>query len=339
MTLQQAIRVLQTGGEISASKAELIFASIMQGKATPAQIGALMMGLSIRGESPEVVAGAARAMRQAATHIHPERQDLLDTCGTGGDGAATFNISTAAAIVVASAGQAVAKHGNRAISSKAGSADVLEALGVNLKLAPRQVADCVDRTGIGFMFAPGHHPAMKHAAGPRRELGIRSIFNLLGPLTNPAGAKYQMLGVFSRDKLELMANALLQLGAKRALVVHGRDGMDEITTVAATDAIWVEHDQPLRQFEIEPLAFGVPRASVNDLAGGDAECNAGIIRDILAGEKGPKRDIVLLNSAAALWVCGGVEGIPQGLQLAANRIDSGQAAQTLQALVEFTQRV
>jgi len=336
MIIQRALSILQAGGEISAPDAERIFASIMQGEVTPAQTGALLMGLTIRGETPEIVAGAARAMRKAATRIHPERHGLLDTCGTGGDGAATFNISTTTAIVVASAGCAVAKHGNRAISSKAGSADVLEALGVNLQLAPQQVADCVDATGIGFMFAPGHHPAMKHAAGPRRELGIRSIFNLLGPLTNPAGAEFQVVGVFSRDKLELMANALLQLGTKRALVVHGRDGMDEISTVTATDAIWVQHGHPPRHFEIEPGAFGIPTAGIEDLTGGDASCNAEIIRNILSGEQGAKRDIVLLNSAAALWVCGHVHGIPQGIKRAADCIDSGKAAATLQALVAFT---
>ncbi|MDX8410980.1 MAG: anthranilate phosphoribosyltransferase [Mariprofundaceae bacterium] len=331
--LQQSLRRLQAGEAMSGDEAESVFHTIMQGEATPAQIGALLMGLSIRGETPDIVAGAARAMRAAATHIHPASQGLLDTCGTGGDGAATFNISTAVAIVVTACGQKVAKHGNRAISSRSGSADVLEELGVNLQLTPQQVAACVDEVGIGFMFAPGHHPAMKHAAGPRRELGVRSIFNLLGPLTNPANTDYQVLGVFSADKLELMASALQQLGIKRALVVHGRDGLDEITTTTVSDVIWVEQGQILRQFEIDPAAFGMPLARAEQLAGGDSAQNAGILRQIFAGEPGPAREIVLLNAAAALWVCGRVEGIPQGLAMAAAALDAGKAEQTLQALV------
>jgi len=336
--LQESLRHLQAGELMSGDEAESAFLAIMQGEATPAQIGALLMGLSIRGETPDIVAGAARAMRAAATHIHPRSKGLLDTCGTGGDGAATFNISTAVAMVVAACGQKVAKHGNRAISSRSGSADVLEALGVNIQLTPDQVADCVDQVGIGFMFAPGHHPAMKHAAGPRRELGVRSIFNLLGPLTNPANADYQVLGVFAADKLELMASALRQLGIKRALVVHGRDGLDEISTTGVTDAIWVEQGQIMRQFEIDPAAFGMPLAETGELSGGDAQHNADILRRIFAGEAGPARDIVTLNAAAALWVCGKAEGIPQGLGMTAAALDAGKAAQTLQALIAFSQK-
>lgn len=336
--LQESLRHLQAGELMSGDEAESAFLAIMQGEATSAQIGALLMGLSIRGETPDIVAGAARAMRAAATHIHPRSKGLLDTCGTGGDGAATFNISTAVAMVVAACGQKVAKHGNRAISSRSGSADVLEALGVNIQLTPDQVADCVDQVGIGFMFAPGHHPAMKHAAGPRRELGVRSIFNLLGPLTNPANADYQVLGVFAADKLELMASALRQLGIKRALVVHGRDGLDEISTTGVTDAIWVEQGQIMRQFEIDPAAFGMPLAETEQLSGGDAQHNADILRRIFAGQAGPARDIVTLNAAAALWVCGKAEGIPQGLGMAAAALDAGKAAQTLQALIDFSQK-
>ncbi|MFQ5355293.1 MAG: anthranilate phosphoribosyltransferase [Mariprofundaceae bacterium] len=335
--IQQAIRSLQAGDLISEPESEKVFSEIMQGAATPAQIGALLMGLTMQGETADIITGAARAMRSAATRIQPLSNGLLDTCGTGGDGAATFNISTAVAIVVASAGQPVAKHGNRAVSSRSGSADVLEALGVNIMLAPDQVAACIDKTGIGFLFAPGHHPAMKYAAGPRRELGIRSIFNLLGPLSNPAEADYQVLGVFSRDKLELMAKALLHLGSMRALLVHGRDGMDEITTSTISDAIWVEKGWPLRQFEIDPKAFGIPYASAKDLSGGSADDNAQIMMEILAGKKGPKRDITLLNAAAALWLTEKVEGIPQGIKLAAACIDSGKARKKLQALIDFSQ--
>jgi len=339
MNIQEALRLVQAGGELSADDTESVFGEIMRGDATPAQIGALLMGLSIQGETPAIVAGAARAMRAAATHIHPHATGLLDTCGTGGDGASTFNISTTVALVVAAAGVPVAKHGNRAISSKSGSADVLEALDVRLDIAPDAVANCMDETGIGFLFAPAHHPAMKHAAGPRRELGIRSIFNLLGPLTNPANADYQVLGVYAKNKLTLVASSLQQLGIKRALVVHGRDGLDEITTTTLTDAIWVEPDSPIREFEIDPTAFGMPYAQATDLAGGDAEANAAIIHHVLDGEKGPARDIVLLNAAAALWVAGKADGIATGLRIAAETIDSGKAARTLANLVGFTQSI
>ena len=339
--MQNALRMLQAGTSLTESEAEQVFAAIMAGEATPAQTGALMMGLSIRGETPEIVAGAARAMRTAATSIHPKTHHLLDTCGTGGTSANavhTFNVSTAVAIVVAACGQPVAKHGNRAVSSRSGSADVLEALGVRLDIPPAKVADCIDAVGIGFLFAPGHHPAMKHASAPRRELGVRSIFNLLGPLTNPAGAEFQVLGVYDSHKLELIAGALSRLGVERALVVHGRDGMDEITTTTITDAVLVEGDQEPRPFEIDPAAFGIPYAVPEALAGGDATENAAILRHIFAGQAGAGRDIVLLNAAAALWITGKVEGIPQGLAMAAEAIDAGKAQATLDKLVAFTNR-
>jgi len=339
MNIQDALHLIQAGGELSTDDTEYVFGEIMRGNTTPAQIGALLMGLSIRVETPAIMAGAARAMRAAATRIHPHATNLLDTCGTGGDGASTFNISTTVALVVAACGVPVAKHGNRAISSKSGSADVLEALGVRLDIAPDRVADCIDTIGIGFLFAPAHHPAMKHAAAPRCELGIRSIFNLLGPLTNPAHADYQVLGVYAKNKIKLVASALQELGIKRALVMHGRDGLDEITTTTITDAIWVEQDAELREFEIDPTAFGMPYANANDLAGGDAETNASIIRHVLDGKLGSCRDIVLLNTAASLWVAGKTDGIPAGLRLAAEAIDSGNAAQTLARLVAFTQSI
>jgi len=315
---------------------EAAFGAIMAGKASPAQIGALLMGLSIRGETPEMVAGAARAMRAASHKVTAATTGLLDTCGTGGDGGNTFNISTTVALVVAACGQKVAKHGNRAISSRSGSADVLEALGVNLSLSADQVAECIDRVGLGFMFAPSHHPAMKHAAGPRRELGVRTIFNLLGPLTNPAQAEFQVIGVYSRETLELMAKSLLQLGIKRALIVHGRDGLDEITTTAISDVILIDNGQ-LHPFEIDPEAFGMPFAVSEALAGGDADYNAAIIRHIVAGQGGAGRDIVLLNSAAALWVCGRADGIADGITQAAQAIDSGKVTALLARLVDFTQ--
>ncbi|MDQ7002961.1 MAG: anthranilate phosphoribosyltransferase [Ghiorsea sp.] len=333
--IQTAISDTQKGIPLSSKQAETVFNQIMQGQATPAQIGALLMGLSIRGETPELVAGAARAMRSAATKISPKASGLLDTCGTGGDGASTFNISTTVAIVLAACDVPVAKHGNRAISSKSGSADVLEALGVKLDISPEQVAACVDEVGIGFLFAPQCHPAMKYAGPVRRELAVRSVFNLLGPLTNPAGADYQILGVFAEDKLDLVANALAQLGSKRALIVHGRDGLDEITTTTITDAVWVENGKTHR-FEIDPSAFGMPYATPKALEGGDAAFNAEVMKHILAGVQGAGRDIVLLNSAAALWVAGKVESIADGLGLAAKSIDDGKATDTLNALIKFT---
>ncbi len=335
--IQQAIAETQKGIPLSSAQAETVFNQIMQGEATPAQIGALLMGLSMLGETPELVAGAARAMRSAATKISPKASGLLDTCGTGGDGASTFNISTTVAIVLAACGVPVAKHGNRAISSKSGSADVLEALGVKLDISPEKVADCIDEVGIGFLFAPQCHPAMKYAGPVRREMGVRSVFNLLGPLTNPANADYQILGVFGEDKLDLVAGALSQLGTKRALIVHGRDGLDEITTTDITDAVWVENDKTHR-FEIDPAAFGMPYATPQALQGGDAAFNAEVIKHILAGVEGAGRDIVLLNSAAALWVAGKVDSIADGLGVVAKAIDDGKATETLNALITFTNK-
>jgi len=329
------IQALHQKRAVDGAMVEQAFATIMKGDATPAQIGALLMGLSICGETPAMVAGAARAMRAASHKVVASSSGLLDTCGTGGDGGNTFNISTTVALVVAACGQKVAKHGNRAISSRSGSADVLEALGVNLALSAEQVAASIDAIGIGFMFAPGHHPAMKYAAAPRRQLGVRTIFNLLGPLTNPAGAAFQMIGVYSHDVLELMAQSLMELGIKRALIVHGRDGLDEITTTAISDAILIDHGQ-MHPFEIDPEAFGMPFAVAKALAGGDADYNAAIIQHILAGQGGAGRDIVLLNAAAALWVCGRVDGIGEGIAQAAQAIDSGKAAAVLTQLAAFS---
>jgi anthranilate phosphoribosyltransferase len=334
--IQQAIADTQKGVALDSAQSEVVFTQIMQGEATPAQIGALLMGLSINGETIDLITGAARAMRSAATKITPKATGLLDTCGTGGDGSSTFNISTTVALVTAAAGVSVAKHGNRAISSKSGSADVLEALGVKLDIAPEQVAASIDEVGIGFLFAPQCHPAMKYAGPVRREMGVRSVFNLLGPLTNPASADYQVLGVFGEEKLDLVAGALTKLGCKRALVVHGRDGLDEITTTTITDAVWVEAGKAPHRFEIDPAAFGMPYATTEALQGGDATINADVIRHILAGVKGAGRDIVLLNTAAALWVSGKVESIADGLSLAADTIDSGKATHTLDALIAFT---
>ncbi|PJA33139.1 MAG: anthranilate phosphoribosyltransferase [Zetaproteobacteria bacterium CG_4_9_14_3_um_filter_53_7] len=336
--IARIIRQLQSDEHICGRLAELVFTEIMAGEATPAQIAAILMGLSIRGETPEVVAGAARAMRAASTKIKPKATGLIDTCGTGGDGAKTFNISTAVSMVVAACGVPVAKHGNRAMSSKSGAADVLEALGLNLNISPEKVAECIDATGIGFLFAQSLHPAMKHAGPVRRELGIRTVFNLLGPLTNPAAAEYQVLGVFAKDKLELVAGALSQLGSKRALVVHGRDGLDEITTTDITDAILIQAGEEPICFEIDPAAFGMPYARPESLAGDDATTNAEILKHIFAGQQGAGRDIVLLNAGAALWVAGKVNGIGEGIAMAAQAIDSGKVTATLNALDAFTQK-
>jgi len=332
------IRDLQVGDAISGAATEAVFSAIMHGEATPAQIASVLTGLSIRGETAEMVAGAAKAMRATSTKILPKATGLIDTCGTGGDGAKTFNISTAVSLVVAACGVPVAKHGNRAMSSKSGAADVLEALGVNLDISPEKVAECIDETGIGFLFAQVLHPAMKHAGPVRRELGIRTIFNLLGPLTNPAGAEYQILGVFAQDKLELVAGALAQLGTTRALIVHGRDGLDEITTTDITDAILIQDGQKPISFEIDPSAFGMPFAVPEALAGDDAATNAAILQHIFAGQQGAGRDIVLLNAGAALWVAGKVDGIGEGIAMAAKAIDFGKVQQTLDALIAFTQQ-
>lgn len=342
LATQQAIRLLQCGEILTGELTEQVFGEIMAGHATPGQIGAILLGLSIRGESADIIAGAAKAMRAASTRISPDAKGLIDTCGTGGTGgkggAKMFNISTATSLVVAACGVPVAKHGNRAMTSKSGSADVLEALGVNLDLSPAQVSNSIDAIGIGFLFAQKLHPAMRFAGPVRRELGVRTIFNLLGPLTNPAGAEYQVLGVFSKDKLELVAGALQQLGIERALIVHGRDGLDEITTTDITDAVLVQAGQPPIRFEIDPAAFGMPYAAPSALAGDDAATNAAILQHIFAGQAGAGRDIVLLNAAAALWVAGRVDGIADGLIMAARAIDSGRVRQKLDELIAFTQQ-
>ncbi|NWF36622.1 anthranilate phosphoribosyltransferase [Mariprofundus sp. KV] len=333
------IKDLQAGSCISEEASEAVFSAIMKGEATSAQTAAILMGLSIREETAEIIAGAARAMRSASTKITPQATGLIDTCGTGGDGAKTFNISTAVSMVVAACGVPVPKHGNRAMSSKSGAADVLEALGVNLNITPEQVAECIDQTGIGFLFAQHLHPAMKHAGPVRRELGVRTIFNLLGPLTNPANAKYQVLGVYAKEKLALVAGALTKLGCKRALIVHGRDGLDEITTTDITDAILIQAGQQPISFEIDPAAFGMPYATPAALAGDDAATNAAILKHIFAGQAGAGRDIVLLNAAAALWVAGKVDGIGDGIAMAANAIDNGRVSEILNKLIAFTQGV
>ena len=328
-------------------EARAAMAEVLAGKATDAQIGALLVALQMKGETVDEIVGFAEAIRAAATPLvvrdsaldvsGTERDALLDTCGTGGDASGTFNISTATALVVAGAGVRVAKHGNRSVTSKCGSADVVEALGVNINLPPERTAECLETVGIAFLFAPAMHSAMKYVQPARRELKLRTVFNLLGPLTNPANASCQVVGVYSQALVEKLAEALLQLGLKRALVVHGSDGLDEITISGSTQVAEVR-DGRVRSYEITPEEFGLRRAPLSALEGGDAQINAGIIRSLLDGERSPKRDVVLLNAAAALVAAGQAETMAQAIPVAAYAIDSGQAKGRLQLLVEFTQR-
>ncbi|HEY3927433.1 MAG TPA: anthranilate phosphoribosyltransferase [Candidatus Koribacter sp.] len=333
--------------DLSRDDARAAMAEILSGHATDAQIGALLVALQMKGETVEEIVGFAEAIRAAATPLltrdsaldvsGTERDALLDTCGTGGDAGGTFNISTATALVVAGAGIKVAKHGNRSVTSKCGSADVVEALGVNINLPPNRMAECLDKVGIAFLFAPAMHSAMKYVQPARRELKLRTVFNLLGPLTNPAKAGCQVVGVYSESLVEKLAEALLQLGLKRALVVHGSDGLDEITISGPTKVAEVREGS-VHTYHIAPEDFDLPRAPLSSLEGGDAQLNAGIIRQILAGERSPKRDVVLLNAAAALVAAGQSPNIAAAIPVAAYAIDSGQARGRLQLLIDFTQQ-
>ncbi|MFQ6058017.1 MAG: anthranilate phosphoribosyltransferase [Anaerolineae bacterium] len=336
--IKAAIAKLIEGRDLTAQEAEAVMEQIMTGNATPAQIGAFLTALRIKGETVAEITGCARAMRRAAIPVQPRRDDLVDTCGTGGDGAGTFNISTTAAFVVAGAGLAVAKHGNRSVSSRCGSADVLEALGVNLDLTPQQVADCIDDVGIGFLFAPRLHPAMKHAIGPRRELGIRTVFNILGPLTNPAGARAQIMGVYDAALTEPLAGVLMSLGNRSAFVVHGADGLDELSTTGPNRVSAFDSDV-IQTYELDPRELGLPRARLEDLRGGSPEQNAAITQAILSGEPGPRRNVVLLNAAAALVAGGRAADLREGLARATEAVDSGAALRTLERLVAFTRSV
>lgn len=317
---------------------------IMGGEATPAQIGSFITALRMKGETIEEISGAATVMREKATRIETgvavdKGEILVDTCGTGGDNSGTFNVSTTTAFVVAAAGIPVAKHGNRSVSSQCGSADVLEALGVNLDLTPEQVGKCVREVGIGFLFAPMLHGAMKHAIGPRREIGVRTIFNVLGPLTNPAGANVQLLGVYSPDLCEKLARVLGRLGSRRALVVCGAGNVDEFTVTGDTEVAELSNGE-VRTYTVRPEDAGLGRSRLVDLQGGDTpEESAAILRDVLGGAKGAKRDMLLLNSGAALYAAGKVPGLKTGVVLATGIIDSGAALAKLEALIKFSQNV
>lgn len=333
--LIKAIQKLAEGRSLTEDEIMHAMNCIMEGNATQAQIGSFITALRIKGETIEEITGCARAMRVKAEKIAPQIEYYIDTCGTGGDGANTFNISTAAAFVAAAGGIPVAKHGNRSVSSRSGSADVLEALGVNIYLTPSQVQKCIEEVGIGFLFAPVFHKSMKHAAGPRKELGIRTIFNILGPLTNPANARGQVLGVYDAGLTEQIANVLMKLNIERAMVIHGMDGLDEITTTSLTKVSELKGNSVIT-YELDPQEYGFKRAERHELEGGDAKINADIVSSILNGEKGSRRDVVILNAAAALYVGKIANSIREGIKLAEEAIDSGRASEKLNALREFT---
>ena len=330
-TFRGLIAKVATGAALGREEAASAFDLMMSGEATPSQMGALLMALRVRGETVDEITGAVTAMRAKMLRVEAPA-DAIDVVGTGGDASGSFNISTCAALIVAGAGVPVAKHGNRALSSRSGAADVLAALGVNIDLQPDKIAHCIREAGIGFMFAPAHHPAMKNVAATRVELGTRTIFNLLGPLSNPAGVKRQMVGVFSRQWTEPLARVLQNLGAEGAWVVHGSDGLDEITTSGPTSVTALENGA-IRSFEISPEQVGLPKVKPQDLRGGDAAANAKAVEEVLEGKKSPFRDVALFNAAAALVVSGKAKDLKAGLHLATHSLDSGEAEGRLDRLI------
>ncbi len=336
--IKDAIETIVSGQSLSFAQAAGVMAQIMSGEATSAQIAALVTALRLKGETVAEISGLVSVMRDRAVPVKAA-PPLVDTCGIGGDGAQTFNVSTAAALVAAGAGLRVAKHGNRAMSSRCGSADVLEALGVRIDLGPEGVARCIEEVGIGFMLAPVFHPAMKFAVTPRREIGIRTVFNILGPLTNPARAEFQVIGVPARELGEKIALVLHRLGTKRALVVYGLDGLDELS-ISGRSLVWeVAESGVTAPVEIAPADFGFRQAGIEEVRGGTPEDNAGMLRRILDGERGPRRDMVIMNAAAALVVGGESGDLREGVRVAAEVVDSGRAAAKLNALVKFTQSI
>jgi anthranilate phosphoribosyltransferase len=349
MTITDAIKKVIERQDLTRAESEAVLDQIMTGQCTDAQIGALLAALRVKGETIDEVTGFASVMRRKAAAVPTQvradeqlggtdREALIDTCGTGGDASGTFNVSTATAFVVAGCGVRVAKHGNRSVSSQCGSADVVEALGVRVELGAEQVGRCIDQIGIGFLHAPLLHEAMKHVGPVRRQLGIRTIFNLLGPLTNPAGANTQVVGVYAPHLTELAASVLRELGSRRAMVVHGSDGLDEITITAATRVTELDRGK-LTTHSISPEDFGLKRAALGDIQGGDASKNASIIRAILSGEPGPRRDVVLLNASAALVISERARDFRDGVEQARDSITSGRALSKLEQLVEFTKAV
>ncbi|RLA10196.1 MAG: anthranilate phosphoribosyltransferase [Gammaproteobacteria bacterium] len=338
MDMQQAIAQVIAGKDLTATDMADVMGLIMGGDASPAQIGGFLVGLRVKGETITEIAEAAQVMRDLATPVQVQGPHLIDTCGTGGDGAHTFNISTAAAIVVAAAGAQVAKHGNRSVSSSSGSADVLEKLGVRIDLSADLVGECIGKLGIGFLFAPAHHGAMKYAIGPRRELGARTIFNLLGPLTNPAGAKSQLIGVYDAALIEPVAQVLQRLGSERVMVVRGEDGLDEISLSGPTQVAEL-NDGVVRSYLLTPEQLGLESSALTALVVDSADQSAAVIQQVLAGQSGPARDIVLANAGAAIYLAGLSETLINGVAQAGEIIDSGAAADKLAALVDFTSQL
>ncbi len=332
--IQEAISKLADRKDLLEIEAEKSVEDIMEGRATNAQVAAFLVGLRLKGESVDEITACAKVMREKSIRIHPNVKFLVDTCGTGGDNSGTFNISTAAAFAAAGAGADVAKHGNRSISSNCGSADVLRALDIKFEIEPKKVEECIEKIGIGFLFAPNFHPAMKFAAEARKEIGIRTVFNVLGPLTNPAGAKSQLIGVFNPKIMAIMARALKNLGSRHALIVHGC-GLDEITLTGSTEVMELDNGN-IMHYTINPADFGFKICSIDGLKGGSPEENAKIIVDVLKGLRGPKRDIVVLNAAATLLTIGLAKGFDDGVSLASRAIDSGMAMKKLDELREFT---
>ena len=338
MNMQQAVAKVIAGEDLSGPEMADVMALIMTGEATQSQIGGFLVGLRIKGETVTEITAAAKVMRRLATPVKVSGAHLVDTCGTGGDGTHTFNISTAAALVTAAAGGQVAKHGNRSVSSSSGSADVLEALGVRIDLDADQVATCIEQVGIGFLFAPAHHGAMKHAIGPRRELGARTIFNLLGPLTNPAGAPCQLIGVYDQALVEPVAEVLKLLGSERVLVVCGEDGLDELTITGATHVAELNAGE-VSTYRLTPDQLGLSVGGLEPLMVASAAESGQMIQQILAGESGPARDIVLANAGAAIYVAGLADSLLAGVERAAEVIDNARAEEKLAALIELTQRL
>jgi anthranilate phosphoribosyltransferase len=338
MPLREQLQRLVAGEHLTRAQTAAALDAMLDGSAPVAQMAALLIALRMKGETPDEIAGAAQALRSRATRVEVSQERLIDTCGTGGDGSDTFNISTTAAFVAAAGGARVAKHGNRAMSSRCGSADVLLALGAQVELSPAGVAACIDECGIGFLFAPRHHGAMKHVAPVRKELGVRTLFNLLGPLANPAGARRQLLGVPAPQFVPLLARTLAELGCDRAFVVHGAGGLDEISTSGPTVVCEVRGTE-VRQFEVTPEQLGVQRAELSELRGGDAALNAELLRQVLRGEPGARRAAVVMNAGAALAAAGVSEEIVDGVRLAERAIDSGAALDRLERFVAATQRL
>jgi anthranilate phosphoribosyltransferase len=336
MPLREQIKLAVEGTHLTRAQAASALDAMLDGGAPVSQMAALLVALRMKGETPDEIAGAAQSLRARAARVEVSTERLIDTCGTGGDGSHTFNISTTAAFVAAAGGARVAKHGNRAVSSKCGSADVLAALGVEVELPPAAVAACIDECGIGFLFAPRHHAAMRHVAPVRKDLGLRTLFNLLGPLANPAGARRQLLGVYSAHLVPVLARTLVELGCDRAFVVHGAGGLDEISTSGPTLVAEVR-DGTVRSFELLPEDVGVPRAPLDELRGGDAAQNAELLRGVLRGAPGPRRSAVLLNAGAALAAAGVAETIEEGVRAAEKAIDCGAALDRLERLVRASQ--